>query len=118
MSELINDIGEAIYKTLIYDNRYEYILEGLANTLIISFFAVLIGTLISFNTKGIDFALTALFLTVFIEQWMSTKNHLPAIIGVVCSIVCLLIFKSANFLIPSMILITVILLLTKEKKYE
>lgn len=46
MSELINDIGEAIYKTLIYDNRYEYILEGLANTLIISFFAVLIGTLI------------------------------------------------------------------------
>lgn len=79
---------------------------------------VLIGTLISFNTKGIDFALTALFLTVFIEQWMSTKNHLPAIIGVVCSIVCLLIFKSANFLIPSMILITVILLLTKEKNYE
>lgn len=46
MNEIINNIGEAIYKTLIYDNRYEYILEGLANTLIISFFAVLIGTLI------------------------------------------------------------------------
>ena len=39
-------IGESFYKTLIYDNRYEYVLEGLANTLIISFFAVLIGTVI------------------------------------------------------------------------
>lgn len=76
---------------------------------------VLIGTLITFNSKGIDFALTALFLTVFLEQWMSTKKHIPAIIGVLSSIICLLIFGKDNFLIPSMIMITIILLLFKEK---
>ena len=76
---------------------------------------VLIGTFINFNTQGIDFALTALFLTVFLEQWLSTKNHVPAIIGVVSSLICLIIFGKDNFLIPSMIIITIFLLLFKEK---
>jgi len=76
---------------------------------------VLIGTFINFNTQGIDFALTALFLTVFLEQWLSTKNHVPAIIGVVSSLICLIIFGKENFLIPSMIIITIFLLVFKEK---
>ena len=67
------------------------------------------GSAITFNTAGIEFAMTALFVTVFVEQWLSTKNHLPAIAGVAASVLCLLIFGSDNFLIPSMIAITVIL---------
>lgn len=76
---------------------------------------VLIGTLINFNSEGIDFALTALFITVFLEQWLSSKNHKPALIGVIVSIICLIVFGKDGFLIPTMIVITIILLLFKEK---
>ncbi len=80
-----------------------------------------LGTNVPFNSKGIEFAMTALFVTVFVEQWKSTKNHLPAIIGVVCTAVCLAIFGSEDFLIPSMISITVLLFALRkplEKKEE
>lgn len=66
-----------------------------------------VGTLVKFNSGGIDFALTALFITVFIEQWLSSKNHMPAIIGVTASLACLFIFGSDNFLIPTMLVIAV-----------
>ncbi len=65
-----------------------------------------IGNTVSFNTKGIDFALTAVFVTIFIDQWMNYKNHTFAIIGVVSAVICLNIFGADNFLIPSMLLIT------------
>lgn len=72
-----------------------------------------LGAAISFNTEGIDFAMTALFVTVFVEQWLSTKNHIPALIGVAASILCLALFGSDNFLISAMIVITAVLLFTK-----
>lgn len=59
------------------------------------------GSVVKFNSEGIDFALTALFLTVFIEQWLSTKKHAPAIIGVAISVICLVLFGKDNFLIPT-----------------
>lgn len=68
-----------------------------------------IGSLLSFNTAGIDFSMTALFIVVFIEQWKSTKNHLSAVTGVAASVMCLLIFGADGFLIPSMVEITIIL---------
>lgn len=74
------------------------------------------GTVLSFNSAGIDFALTALFLTVFVEQWLSTKKHAPALIGVVASVGCLLIFGADKFLIPAMLVIALILCLMKEEK--
>ena len=76
----------------------------------------LLGQIIPFSTEGIDFSLTALFITVFVEQWKSTKDHVPAIIGLAASVVCLLIFGTGNFLIPTMILIT--LCLTIYRKTE
>ena len=74
----------------------------------------IIGTVIAFNTAGIEFSMTALFVTVFVEQWLSTKNHLPAIAGLTCSVVCLLLFGAESFLIPTMISITVVLLLCRK----
>lgn len=76
----------------------------------------LLGQIIPFSTEGIDFSLTALFITVFVEQWKSTKDHVPAIIGLASSVVCLLIFGTGNFLIPTMVLIT--LCLTIYRKTE
>lgn len=74
----------------------------------------LAGSLLPLNYEGIDFVLTALFVTIFVEQWLSTKNHLPAIIGVVSTVLCLLLFGQDIFLIPSMVLIALILTLLRK----
>lgn len=72
------------------------------------------GTVLTFNSEGIDFALTALFLTVFLEQWLTAKDHVPALIGVLSSVACLLIFGSDSFLIPAMVVITLLLSFYRE----
>ena len=69
----------------------------------------LAGRLIPINYEGIDFVLTALFVTIFVEQWLSTKDHRPALVGLGSSAVCLLIFGADLFLIPAMVLISGIL---------
>lgn len=77
-----------------------------------------VGSMVNFNSEGIDFALTALFLTVFIEQWLTTKKHVSAIIGVIVSVLCLIIFGSEHFLIPAMLVIACLLCLYKEDRHE
>ena len=72
------------------------------------------GSLIQFNSQGIDFALTALFLTVFTDLWLNSRKHGPALIGLGASILCLLIFGAENFLIPTMLIIALALSLYKE----
>ncbi|MCI7146743.1 MAG: AzlC family ABC transporter permease [Candidatus Fimisoma sp.] len=67
------------------------------------------GRMINFSTEGIDFALTALFVTIFTEQWISEKNHGPAIAGLASSILCLVVFGKDNFLIPAMCCIVAVL---------
>jgi Predicted branched-chain amino acid permease (azaleucine resistance) len=69
------------------------------------------GSLIKFNTKGIDFAMTALFVVIFIEQWSSYKTHIPVVIGISSTIISFLIFGSNNLILPSMILITITLMI-------
>lgn len=75
----------------------------------------LLGYMVSFNTKGLDFVLTALFVVIFIGQWKTQKNHKPAVIGVLCSIICLVVFGQGNFIIPSMIAILVVLTIFRKK---
>lgn len=74
----------------------------------------LIGSMVSFNTKGLDFVLTALFVVIFIGQWKSQKDHKPAIIGVACTFICLIAFGPNNFIIPSMIAILAALTVLKK----
>ncbi len=74
------------------------------------------GSLIPFDSRGIDFALTALFVTVFVEQWMGSKRHAPAIIGVCASVACLLIFGRDSFLIPAMLVITLLLCFCRKEE--
>lgn len=69
----------------------------------------LAGTLIPFNSEGIDFAMTALFVVIFVEQWMDKKNRVPEVIGVAAAFVCLQIFGADNFVLPSMLLIVLLL---------
>ena len=77
----------------------------------------LLGSMISFNTEGLDFVLTALFVVIFVGQWKTQKDRKPAIIGVLCSIVCLFVFGQNNFIIPSMIFILFVLTMLR-KEYE
>lgn len=68
-----------------------------------------VGSVLKFDSTGIDFSMTALFVTVFVEQWLSTREHRPALIGLAVSVLCLFVFGSDSFLIPSMVGITVLL---------
>ncbi|SDD96911.1 AzlC family ABC transporter permease [Sporomusa acidovorans] len=79
-----------------------------------SVLGVLLGTLVDFNAKGIDFVMTALFVVIFIEQWKSQQYHGPAIIGIASSAVCLLVFGANNFIIPAMLAIVLVLSVCKK----
>lgn len=74
----------------------------------------LLGSLIKFNTKGIDFVMVAMFVVIFLEQWLKDKTHINSLIGLVISVVCLIIFKADNFILPSMICILAILTLIRK----
>ena len=74
----------------------------------------LAGSHIPISFEGVEFVLTALFVTMFVEQWLTHKNHLPAIIGVAATAICLAIFGSEIFLIPSMVLIAVLLTVSRK----
>lgn len=65
----------------------------------------LLGSVISFDTTGIEFVMTALFVVMFINQWEETDNHRSALTGVFCSMVCLFLFGAQHFIIPAMALI-------------
>jgi len=78
----------------------------------------LTGTLLPINYEGVDFALTALFVTIFVEQWLSTTNHGPAIVGVAATTLCLVLFGADVFLIPSMAVIAACLILMRKTGKE
>ena len=73
----------------------------------------LAGTLIPFDTTGIDFAMTALFVVIFLEQWKSFASHLPAIIGLGSSVVFLLIMGPDRFILPSLVVTVLCLTLLR-----
>ena len=102
-----------------YKEKKYFFLVSLLNQIywvIGSVMGSVLGSVLNINTEGIDFSMTALFLVVFTEQWMSTKDHRSAVAGVAASVICLLIFGASAFLIPSMISITVILTLMRGSK--
>ena len=74
----------------------------------------LAGRVLPISFEGIEFVLTALFVTLFVEQWLSNKSHRSAIIGVASTVLCLLIFGKEIFLIPSMVLIALLLTVTRK----
>lgn len=74
-----------------------------------------LGNVIPFDTKGVDFSMTALFVIIFVEQWEKNRQHLPAILGLIISLICRIIFGADQFLIPAMIGITCGLFLFQKK---
>ncbi len=75
----------------------------------------LLGYFIHFDTTGIEFVMTALFVVMFINQWEESKDHRPALAGLGCSLLCLVVFGSSQFIVPSMALIVLSFLLGRRK---
>ena len=90
----------------LFDQCY-WILGSLAGSII--------GSLLTINTTGLDFAMTALFIVIVLDQYLTTDKHLYTYIGFVISIACLVIFGSEAFIIPSMIGIILSLIYVYQK---
>ena len=71
------------------------------------------GSFIPFDTKGIEFVMTALFVVIFLENWLKENAHSASVIGLFISFICLTVFKGTNFIIPSMIIILSVLTLIR-----
>lgn len=71
------------------------------------------GSLIHFSTEGLDFVMTAMFVVIFLEQWLKEKNHVSAVMGILLSLLCLIAFGADHFMIPAMLAIFASLTLTR-----
>jgi 4-azaleucine resistance transporter AzlC len=69
----------------------------------------LVGSLIHFDTEGISFVMTAMFVVIFMEQWMKEKHHISAYIGLGAAVICLILFGADSFMIPTMLVIVTLL---------
>ena len=76
----------------------------------------LLGAVLPFSTAGIEFSMTALFVASFTEQWLTTRDHVPALTGLVCTLLSLVVFGRDSFLIPAMLLITLVLTLLRRRE--
>ena len=74
----------------------------------------LLGSLITFNTDGISFVMTAMFVVIFMDQWMKEDRHVSSVIGILASFGCLLIFGADSFIIPTMITIFLLLVILRK----
>lgn len=75
-----------------------------------SVLGALMGNVITFNITGIDFAMTALFTVIVVEQWLTTKNHVPALLGFTCAAIALVALGPDQFLLPALTACMTILL--------
>ena len=76
----------------------------------------LLGEVLPFSTKGLEYSMTALFVASFTEQWLTMHDHVPALTGFLGTLLCLLIFGSEHFLIPALLLITLVLTLLRKRE--
>lgn len=72
------------------------------------------GSLIQFNTEGLEFVMTAMFVVIFLEQWLKEKRHTSALLGLGLSLICLLAFGSESFILPAMLAILGVLTLLRK----
>ncbi len=72
------------------------------------------GSLLKFNTNGIEFSMTALFVVIFLEQWLKESNHTASTMGLIISVICLILFGTDGFIIPSMVAILLLLSISRK----
>lgn len=106
--QVLDEKSGSLYRFLVSMFNQCYWITG-------SIIGSLLGSVLSFSTNGIEFSMTALFIASFTEQWISARNHIPALAGLACSLLCLVIFGAEHFLIPAMLLITLTLTVAQRR---
>lgn len=72
------------------------------------------GSFLRFNTEGLEFVMTAMFVVIFLEQWAKEKNHTASLLGLGISLLCLIIFGSNNFMVVSLLAILAVLTVIRQ----
>ncbi len=98
-----------VYRFLVSAFNHSYWVLG-------SIIGNLLGAVLPFSTAGIEFSMTALFVASFTEQWIEAKDHVPALTGLLSTLLCLVLFGREHFLIPAMLLITLVLTLLHRRE--
>lgn len=111
-----NDFDDGDERHRMWSHVFDALLV-LVYWIVLSVLGALIGSLIRFDTAGIDFAMTALFIVILLEQLRGANGKLPALIAAASSVVCLLVFGPANFILPALS-ITVVLLFVFRRRIE
>ena len=106
-AEIPEDVDNGLFLFFVTALNYLYWFTG-------STIGGLVGSLLTFNTEGLDFVMTAMFVVIFMEQLRKEKKPYTALIGLGSSLICLLIFGADSFLIPSMICILTLLTVLKD----
>jgi len=97
-------------------NRYCLLVSALDHSywIIGCCLGALVGHLIPISYEGVEFVLTAMFVTLFTEQWLTHKDHTSAMIGVACTVLSLVLLGSEYFLIPAMVMIALLLIISRK----
>ncbi len=74
----------------------------------------IVGSLLKIDTSGISFVMTAMFVVIFLEQWLKEKEHSTSLIGLTVSVLCLVVFGPDSFMVPTMVLIVGLLTLLRK----
>lgn len=74
----------------------------------------IVGSLLKIDTSGISFVMTAMFVVIFLEQWLKEKEHSASLIGLTVSVLCLVVFGPDSFMVPTMVLIVGLLTLLRK----
>ena len=75
----------------------------------------IVGGRLTFDTSGLDFVMTSLFVVIFVDQWMNSKrrSHMAALTGIVVPVICLALFGADDFMIPSLLAMLVMFLMVR-----
>ncbi len=110
-AEIPEDVDEGWFMTFVSLLNQIYWVAG-------TLLGCLFGSFIHFNTDGLDFVMTAMFVVIFLNQWLKEKSHVSSLLGLGLSTLCLLIFGADNFIIPSMAVILLCLTILRKKLEE
>lgn len=98
-TELGDDISPKKYYFFLTALNHSYWITGCV-------LGAVLGMFLPFSSEGVDFAMTALFIVIMVEQWLTSKEHLPAILGASSTALCLIVFGAEYFIVPSLCLIS------------